>query len=223
MGERARKIKQAIAAHDDALAYARERVRKVCGEGIEWCGLKLKWFEQEETLKAWRVVLMILAFREARMMHDLVRYARAGWGLADDALCELDLVYGHVRVARPAPLEVYLTDRRLYGRPLRVQSSQPHSHFLRDLVIACVVAELCVRFGLSPRRSSTTMHPSGCSVAKDALLIEHAATVDESTVNAAWSRFGRFTFKGMSLDTVPLIADAILQSNAAPVAAGSSC
>jgi hypothetical protein len=184
-----------IAARDDALAFARERVRMVRDEGIEWAGVPLRWFNQDDTLRGWREIIKGAAVRDPKTMSDLTHYARAGWGLADDVLVELNAQYGHFRVDKPVLLEAYMLDRVEHGRPLRAQSSQPYSHFLRDIAIVCIVAEVCARFGMKPRRTSSS-RPSGCAITAEALHIERISTIDVSAVEAVWSRLRKFAFPG---------------------------
>jgi hypothetical protein len=180
-----------LIAYDEALAFARECIRQIRNEGITLMGVTLRWFEQDDALKFWHKQLGTVAVNDPTMMHQLTLYARAGWGLADEVLCELETQYGHFRVDKPVALEAYMTDRRLFGRPERTKSAQPHSHFLRDIAIAVIVAEVCGRFGVKPTKSGK--QPCGASITADALCAEQLA-IGEATVVKIWTRLSKIAF-----------------------------
>ncbi|MGY8679552.1 hypothetical protein Q2941_17400 [Bradyrhizobium sp. UFLA05-153] len=192
----------ATRAHD-ALAFAREQVRAIRDRGIvgqlDWIegGTLRGWrerldpFDRDNSLHGLRETLKMRARHDPDAMQDLVFSARAGWGLADEALCELDRYYGFIRCDRPVLLDAYMQDRVRFGRPSRVRSMQTNSHYLRDIAILFVIRDVCARFGMRPRRSPAQRqreHPSGCAVTTQALHAERAATIDEDSVEHVWSR-----------------------------------
>jgi hypothetical protein len=189
------KINKPIATRDAALNLACELVRKVRDEGIDWFGASLRWFEQEDTLHAWRELMKGAAVQNPAAMHQTAQFARAGWALADQVLCELDVQYGHADKAKPMALQVYMTDRRLFGRPEQVKSMQSYSHFHRDLAIVVIIAEVCTRCGLKPTGSSERKS-NGSAIVAQALQAEQVARIDVHAVRKIWSRWHKIAFPG---------------------------
>jgi hypothetical protein len=198
---------KAIATRDNALDLARAMVRKTLDERIVWFGVPLNWFEPGDTLCSWREQMKAAAVYDPMTMRQFVQFARAGWPLADDVLCELELHYEHSRAAKPLAFESYMSDRHLFGRPEQVKSMQPHSHFHRDIAIICIVAEVCIRFGLKPTGQSER-RSNGSAIVAQALRDELVATIDEASVRKIWSRWGKIAFPG-GLETLrPLLGEA---------------
>src|SRR5262245_45988609 len=103
----------------DALAYARESVRRIRDEKVEFFGLPLSWFEKSDSRRMVCQFMKDMATQPLAMM-DLANLARAGWDLADGALRELIIEYQHRNEPMPPPLAAYAMEvadpRRAYRR-----------------------------------------------------------------------------------------------------------
>ncbi len=190
----ARKYDQAVAeiAEADAIAYARELVRMVRDGKLELCGLPLNWFERGDNHAAARQLIERFAVLSPNLMLDLPHLARAGWGLAHEALLSLHIQYEHEGKPRPPALAAYIQEFAAGRTYAQRPSKKPENNFLRRIAITCIVGSVCERFHLKPTRSGSHK-PSGCSIVAKALGEERMA-IGEAAVTAIWAQVGKMAF-----------------------------
>ncbi|MBR0778731.1 hypothetical protein JQ625_28220 [Bradyrhizobium diazoefficiens] len=176
----------------DATAYARQLACMVRDEKLEWCGLPLNWFDKVDNHAATRKLIERLAVLSPDLMLDLPHLARAGWGLAHEALLKLHVQYEHEGKPRPPALAAYIQELAAGRTFLHVPSKKQEDNFLRKIAITFIVGSICERFKLKPTRSSRS-RPSGCSIVAKALAEERMA-IGEDAVTAIWAQLGKVAF-----------------------------
>jgi hypothetical protein len=118
----------------EALKYAREFVRQIREEKIEWFGVPLSWFDKPDNRRAAMEFMKKAAKDTPLAMIDLVNVARAGGDLAYDAARELILEYQHDCVEMPPSLTAFnmeLIDPRHRHRKQRGQKRA--DNYMRDI------------------------------------------------------------------------------------------
>ena len=180
-----------------AIVHVREQVRQIRDEKIEWFGLKLSWFEKPDgrrLAKEW--IWRLAADPDGYGLIDVCNYARAGWGLAHEVLCDLLVQYGHTRVPLPVPLDAYdkeIVKASRHGhRYRRTRGQQKSDLFLRDIAVVFLIVDVCWKFNLRPT-GSQGKRPSGCKVVAKALG-EEGLAISEPTVVAIWEKLGARAF-----------------------------
>jgi hypothetical protein len=196
----ARTYDQAMAeiAEADAVAYARELVRTVRDEKLELCGVQLNWFDRGDNHAGARKLIERFAILSPNLMLDLPHLARAGWGLAHEALLNLHVQYEHEGKPRPPALAAYIQELAAGRTYPHVPSKKREDNFLRRIAITFIVGSVCERFHLNPTRSGSRKpndrrKPSGCSIAAKALGEERMA-IGEDAVTAIWAQLGNVAF-----------------------------
>ncbi len=187
---------QAVAeiAEADAVAYARELVRQVRNEKLELFGVQLNAFDREDNRALVRGLIEQIAVSSPSCMMDLPHLARAGWGLAHEALLSLHVQYEHAGKPRPPPLATYIMECAAGRTYPQVPSKKRENNFLRKIAITSIVGSVCERFKLKPTRSRSSYRKlSGCSIVAQALGEEHTA-IGEDAVTAIWQQLGNVAF-----------------------------
>ena len=160
-------------------------------------GEKIHPFDAAESRRL--VVNMLKSFALSEpptMMMVIVSDARAGSGLAQDAMQELLLEFHNRGIAPPTYLAAYGMDLIKDGPPPRKTGPNKADRFVRNVVIIAVVKDVVRQFGLhptrNPARDPASSPPSACSIVAAALGMSERAVV----------RFGYPTGKGahFSLD-----------------------
>lgn len=180
----------------DALAYARNCVRIVRDEKINAFGVEAFFFQKLDNRRLGVEVLKFMA-KWPQGMIDLANFGRARWDLADQALRELILEYGHRNEPMPIPLHAYnleITDPRYVLR--RQPGKKKADYLLRDIAIVAIVVEVCWKFGLklTRDRASKRDRPSGSKIVAQALSDENVCAISEDAVVAIVQRYGRDVF-----------------------------
>jgi hypothetical protein len=188
----------------EALAYAREGVHMVQAEKVSFMGLRLSWFEKADSRSVWKQWLKLSA-RDPIALIDLCNEARAGDGLARQALSELILDYRHQHADLPPALAGYEADLiREAGDPEHhapgIRGRRRSDVLLRDIAIVWIVGTICWKFGLKPTRNpaSKREHLCGCGIVARALAAEGMA-ISEAAVVSLWTRWGRSAFPAETL------------------------
>jgi hypothetical protein len=178
----------------DAIAHVREQVCRIRDEKIEWFGLHF-WFEKSDS-RRWAKEWIARAAADPDGLIDVCNYARGGWGLAHEVLCDLIIQYRHQRINLPIPLEAYDNEIVRASRDpgyhyRRTRGQQKSDLFLRDIGVVYLVVDVCWKFNLRPTRNpgSQGKWPSGCSVVALAMT-EEGLGIDEDTVVAIWEKLG---------------------------------
>jgi hypothetical protein len=181
-------------AEADAVAYARDLVRQARDGKIELFGVPLNGFDKDDNRTAVRKLIEYVAVASPNAMLDLPHLARAGWGLAHEALLSLHVQYEHEGKPRPPPLATYIMECAAGRTYPRVPSKKREDYFLRKIAITSIVGLVCEHFKLKPTRSrSSYRKPSGCSIVAQALGEEHMG-IGEDAVTAIWQQLGNIAF-----------------------------
>jgi hypothetical protein len=181
---------------DAAVAHARRHVCRLKSGEISAQPLELRdsegaapwsWFGRENS-RAWvKARLKALAVNPQRTSF-VCGLARDGLSVADEALREVIVEHKERDEKLLVSLRAYDIEITRAGRRRR-RGWDTTEVVLRDLAMACVVAEVCHAFDLPPTRSRASRRHrlSGCYVAARALSEEREA-ISESAVVKAWTR-----------------------------------
>ena len=120
---------------------------------------------------------------------QLIDFARAGWDDADTVLREVIVEYHHRGEMLPPFLATYASGI-ISGRVRGPDGPKPATHFVADLVIVMIMADLIGRFSLKPTRYSRR-RPSAASITAQALAEAGLSRGSEAAIEKVWKRWGR--------------------------------
>jgi hypothetical protein len=150
---------------------------------------ELNWFSRDDNHRFVRRVLKHVALNHPITMMEVVNCARAGWGIAVEALEELILEFDDRSEELPTYLRAYRMDLVRHGRPRLAAGAKTTGHFLRDIAVAALVGKTADEFGLKPTRENKMQrHVSACK------MVANALHMSEPSVVAIWTRLGRVAF-----------------------------
>jgi hypothetical protein len=118
----------------------------------------------------------------------LIDFADAGWDDAHLALTQMITEYLHRGEKMPPFLATYAA-RVLNRRAPGPVGPKPATHFVADLVICMLMAELITRFSLKPTRYSKR-RPSAASITAQALAEAGLHRGTEAAIEKVWKRWG---------------------------------
>ena len=170
----------------DAVSYATEILRKMQTEDIDiMFGIKLRWLGDKQSRRF--VIEMIKQFSRWRPenLMDAVDRARAGWGIADEALREMILEDINSGKTLPTYLAAYNMEI-VSGRVSRRQGKQKADYVLRDAAILATIVLVMDRFHIPPY-SRDGKNPCACAVVADALANVHKG-IGYKAVAEIWRR-----------------------------------
>src|SRR5262245_45449721 len=135
-------------------------------------------------------MLKTLAMVNAQMMMEVESMANSGHPWAHDAICDLIQDHNdHGEGRLPSHLAVYnnrmieaVRAGKVFPEPKRGPKSE--SNFLRDAIIAVVVAYVARESGLKVTRSPASAGPCACSIVADVLQLSY------ETVKRIWQKYG---------------------------------
>lgn len=147
----------------------------------------ISWFGWENS-RAW-----VKARLKARASNP--QFASYVCGLARDGSAIADEVLREIIIEAKERDEKLFTSLRAYDIEITQAAGRRRGGWdiadvvLRDLAILCVIADVCIAFGLPPTRSRASRRHalSGCYIAARALEEEREA-ISESAVVKAWTR-----------------------------------
>jgi hypothetical protein len=108
---------------------------------------------------------------------DVVDWAKDGWDLAEEVLCELIVEYDERKEDKPTSLiayNIWLAKRRFRPPEPKTTGPKTTNYMLRDWMLVALVWKLWRRFGLNPTRNllSKRERTSGCKVVAEACRLE---------------------------------------------------
>jgi len=143
-----------------------------------------RWFEEDASDWACREQFKAWAFSSPGNMVEAVELARAGWTLAFDVLQNEVLEYQNRREHPPIYLAGFAMDLVARKQFPRTPGPVKSGNVTRDLIIALIVRRVSERYRLPPIRNAVSRRrPSGCSIVKDGLELEHVLAIAETGVN----------------------------------------
>jgi hypothetical protein len=168
----------------DALAYARELIRRLAAAGD---GGSL--FEPMASRTFVRNFMHSGALFSTKTRMSIIHLARAGDDDADAVIRDLILEIRGRGESLPFDLDNYAME--LVHGDMRPRWSGPKkkNEFLRNIFIALMVAAICDRFGLTPTGRSARRR-SGCAVVGQALEVI-GRRMSAKAVEAIWRTYGR--------------------------------
>jgi hypothetical protein len=149
------------------------------------------WFSREES-RRWVKRWMKWGATDPHQAEHICNLARAGWGLADEAVREVIVEHRQGRQPLLTSLEAYdigVVQGAGYPRNRR-GGREKGNDILRDLAIVSLVYSVCRMFGLSPTRNTASKRLSGCSIVAKALEAEgESGNISEAAVAKIWSTY----------------------------------
>jgi hypothetical protein len=146
----------------DALTFARRCIAFVRDGKLALGGTEHgRWFEKDESHRISRQMFKAWAMESPINMMNAVEFARAGWGLAGEALRDLLLEYKNRGDRPPTYLAAFDMEITAGDRMRRMPARRKSDNVTRDIVIAFVVFFVSERFALRPTRNRASQSAVG--------------------------------------------------------------
>ncbi len=178
-----------ISRHAEAVTYARDLFERARVDEVDALfGIKVNWLEKAGNRRF--AIEMIKRFMQSRTenLMAVVDVARAGWGIADEALREVILDHLNRGEQMPAYLAAYSME--VVGkRTPRQRGKQKADYLLRDLTMLVAIILVAEEFDLKPT-SRDGRNSCACSVVADASS-KAGRTMGYKNVAEIWRKYGR--------------------------------
>ena len=183
----------------DAITHSRANIRMIRDEKIAWGPLKLSWFEKSDGHRWGKMWLKIIAAEPSGDgLVNIAELARAGWGLAHEAMCDMIREHLHNNKQMSPTLAAYsilISDPQYRCR--RTGGKQLADFLLRDIAILFCVGDVCWKFGIPPTRQLLSKREglSGCKVVARAMADEKIkGSLTEPNIVRVWTRYHHLAF-----------------------------
>ncbi|PBB21147.1 hypothetical protein [Mesorhizobium sp. WSM4313] len=172
----------------DALAFARSVIHRYQIEEIDVAfGIRVNWLRKAGNRRfVVELVKQFCQWRVENLMH-IVDLARAGWGVADEALRSLMLEYQNRGEVMPTYLAAYSMEI-ISGRIPKIRGKQKADYFLRDMAVLCTIIMVMEKFELAAT-SRDGKNICACLVVADAMAAENQA-IGYKAVAEIWRKYG---------------------------------
>jgi hypothetical protein len=176
-------VKPQLPATLDEAAYAIEYARKLFAalkeNKVDVPGAtETRLFHAAESRRLVVHVLKSCAMSETKQMMLIVSEARAGSGLAQDAMQELLLELHNRGIQPPTYLAAYAMELIKDGPSPRKTGPNEADRFVRNVAIIAVVRDVAQKFGLYWTRNPASLsRPCACWIVAEALGMSESAVV----------------------------------------------